>query len=129
MPFKRNPLFVWWLLRNPKPPPPPPSHSHPRHLAPFQLLLASANETEQNQIESQERDAATEKVASTAALLETSEKNLADAEARSRSIEEAVGGEEQAAAAALRDAEGRAAASAEALAVLEQEGSGLREEV
>lgn len=80
----------------------------------------------------QERDTANEKLASTSALLETSEKNLADAEARCRALEEAAGGEEEKeanAAAGQREAEARAAAAEEKVSAAEQEKSGLREEV
>ena len=65
-------------------------------------------------------------------LLETSEKNLADAEARCRALEEAAGGEEEnwaKAAVGQRDAEARAAAAEEKVSTAEQDKSELREEV
>lgn len=95
--------------------------------SPFGFLRTRINDNEY-----QERDTANEKLASTSALLETSKKNLADAEARCRALEEAAGGEEEkeaAAAAARRDAEARAASTEEKLSAAEQEKAQLLQQV
>lgn len=63
----------------------------------------------------QEKEAATEELASTSALLETSQKDLADAEGRCRSLEKTA-------------TEGRDAGN-DKLSAMEEEASGLRKEV
>lgn len=103
---------------------------------PLAILTAVGRASLSSLLPLQEKDAASEKLASTTALLEASEKNLADAEARGRALEEAAGGEEREAAAGRRAAEERAeaseknlAAAGERVSALEQEVSGLTEEV
>ena len=69
------------------------------------------------------------KLASAENLLETSQKNLMEAETRCQSLEASVGDQEAAAAAAREDASERTSYAGERVSTLEGEACSLREEV
>lgn len=77
----------------------------------------------------QEKETVTADLASASSLLETSQKNLAEAEARCRFLEASVGDQEAAAAAARDDASERTSHAGERVSALEEAAASLREEV
>lgn len=96
-----------------------------RALPPRKKRLARTHRPTKNQ----EKDATVEKLASAETLLETSQKNLVEAQTRCQSLEASIGDQEAAAAAAREDASERTSHAGERVSTLEGEACSLREEV